>query len=92
MTRVPAVAFVVALLALVNALPGASAQGQPQDDPISPALEAQLQNLSADEMIGVIVTLYTGESVATAFLASSAMFGAAAVYGRRRSNRPKRPP
>ncbi len=32
--------------------------------------------------IGVIVQLYTGASVATAFLSSSAMFGAAAVYGR----------
>ncbi len=32
--------------------------------------------------IGVIVQLYTAESVAGAFLASSAMFGAAAVYGR----------
>jgi FtsH-binding integral membrane protein len=32
--------------------------------------------------IGVIVQLYTGTSVATAFLSSSAMFGAAAVYGK----------
>lgn len=32
--------------------------------------------------IGVIVQFYTQESVASAFLASSAMFGAAAVYGR----------
>jgi uncharacterized protein len=32
--------------------------------------------------IGVIVQLYTAESVASAFVASSAMFGAAAVYGR----------
>jgi len=31
--------------------------------------------------IGLIVTAYTGESVATAFLAASAMFGAAALYG-----------
>jgi uncharacterized protein len=31
--------------------------------------------------IGVIVTLYTGESVAAAFLSASAMFGAAAIYG-----------
>ena len=31
--------------------------------------------------IGVIVTFYTGESVATAFLSAAAMFGAAAVYG-----------
>jgi FtsH-binding integral membrane protein len=31
--------------------------------------------------IGVIVSLYTGESVATAFLSASAMFGAAALYG-----------
>ena len=31
--------------------------------------------------IGLIVTAYTGASVATAFLASSAMFGAAALYG-----------
>ena len=31
--------------------------------------------------IGLIVTAYTGESVATAFLSSSAMFGAAALYG-----------
>jgi hypothetical protein len=30
---------------------------------------------------GVIVSLYTGESVATAFLSASAMFGAAALYG-----------
>jgi uncharacterized protein len=32
--------------------------------------------------IGVIVQLYTGGSVATAFFSSAAMFGAAAVYGR----------
>jgi FtsH-binding integral membrane protein len=32
--------------------------------------------------VGVIVQLYTGESVAGAFLTSSAMFGGAAVYGR----------
>ncbi len=32
--------------------------------------------------IGVIVSLYTGESVATAFLSAAAMFGAAAIYGR----------
>ena len=31
--------------------------------------------------IGLIVTLYTGESVATAFLSAAAMFGAAALYG-----------
>lgn len=31
--------------------------------------------------IGLIVTLYTGESVAAAFVSASAMFGAAAVYG-----------
>jgi FtsH-binding integral membrane protein len=31
--------------------------------------------------IGLIVKGYTGESVATAFLSASAMFGAAAVYG-----------
>lgn len=31
--------------------------------------------------IGVIVSLYTGESVSTAFLSASAMFGAAGVYG-----------
>jgi len=31
--------------------------------------------------IGLIVTIYTGESVATAFLSASAMFGAAALYG-----------
>ena len=31
--------------------------------------------------IGVIVSLYTGESVASAFLSASAMFGAAAIYG-----------
>jgi uncharacterized protein len=31
--------------------------------------------------IGVIVTYYTTGSVVTAFLASSAMFGAAAIYG-----------
>ena len=31
--------------------------------------------------IGLIVTAYTGGSVVTAFLASSAMFGAAAIYG-----------
>jgi FtsH-binding integral membrane protein len=31
--------------------------------------------------IGLIVTAYTGESVATAFLSASAMFGAAAIYG-----------
>ena len=31
--------------------------------------------------IGLIVTLYTGESVATAFLSAGAMFGAAALYG-----------
>jgi FtsH-binding integral membrane protein len=30
---------------------------------------------------GVIVSLYTSESVATAFLSASAMFGAAALYG-----------
>jgi FtsH-binding integral membrane protein len=30
--------------------------------------------------IGLIVTAYTGESVATAFLSASAMFGAAALY------------
>ena len=32
--------------------------------------------------IGVIVQLYTTESVATAFFASATMFGAAAIYGR----------
>lgn len=32
--------------------------------------------------IGLIVSIYTRESVATAFLSASAMFGAAAVYGR----------
>lgn len=31
--------------------------------------------------VGLIVTLYTGESVATAFLSAGAMFGAAALYG-----------
>jgi FtsH-binding integral membrane protein len=31
--------------------------------------------------IGMIVTLYTGESVAAAFVSSAAMFGAAALYG-----------
>ena len=31
--------------------------------------------------IGLIVTVYTSESVATAFLSASAMFGAAALYG-----------
>jgi FtsH-binding integral membrane protein len=31
--------------------------------------------------VGLIVSFYTGESVATAFLSSSAMFGAAAFYG-----------
>lgn len=31
--------------------------------------------------IGLIVTLYTGESVAAAFVSSAAMFGAAALYG-----------
>lgn len=31
--------------------------------------------------IGLIVTAYTGASVATAFLSASAMFGAAALYG-----------
>jgi hypothetical protein len=31
--------------------------------------------------IGLIVMSYTGESVATAFLSASAMFGAAALYG-----------
>lgn len=31
--------------------------------------------------VGVIVSLYTGESVATAFLSASAMFGGAALYG-----------
>lgn len=31
--------------------------------------------------IGLIVKEYTGESVATAFLSASAMFGAAAIYG-----------
>ena len=31
--------------------------------------------------IGVIVSLYTGPSVATAFLSASAMFGAAGLYG-----------
>lgn len=31
--------------------------------------------------IGVIVSLYTGQSVATAFLAAASMFGAAAIYG-----------
>jgi hypothetical protein len=31
--------------------------------------------------IGLIVTAYTGESVVTAFLSASAMFGAAAIYG-----------
>jgi FtsH-binding integral membrane protein len=31
--------------------------------------------------IGLIVTAYSGESVATAFLSASAMFGAAALYG-----------
>jgi uncharacterized protein len=31
--------------------------------------------------IGLIVTLYTGESVASAFFSASAMFGGAAIYG-----------
>lgn len=31
--------------------------------------------------VGLIVSLYTGASVATAFLSSAAMFGGAAVYG-----------
>ena len=31
--------------------------------------------------IGVIVSFYTGESVATAFFSAGAMFGAAAIYG-----------
>jgi uncharacterized protein len=31
--------------------------------------------------VGLIVSLYTGESVATAFLSASAMFGGAALYG-----------
>jgi hypothetical protein len=31
--------------------------------------------------IGLIVQAYTGESVVTAFLSASAMFGAAAIYG-----------
>jgi FtsH-binding integral membrane protein len=31
--------------------------------------------------IGVIVSLYTGESVFTAFLSAAAMFGAAGIYG-----------
>jgi hypothetical protein len=31
--------------------------------------------------IGLIVTLYTGESAAAAFFSASAMFGAAAIYG-----------
>ena len=31
--------------------------------------------------IGLIVTAYTGESVATAFLSAAAMFGGAAIYG-----------
>ncbi len=31
--------------------------------------------------VGLIVTLYTGASVATAFLSASAMFGGAALYG-----------
>jgi uncharacterized protein len=31
--------------------------------------------------IGLIVTLYTGESVVAAFVSSAAMFGAAALYG-----------
>ncbi len=32
--------------------------------------------------IGLIVSLYTGESVAAAFMSASAMFGGAAIYGR----------
>jgi FtsH-binding integral membrane protein len=31
--------------------------------------------------IGLVVSVYTGESVATAFLSASAMFGGAALYG-----------
>jgi uncharacterized protein len=31
--------------------------------------------------VGLVVQLYTGASVATAFLSASAMFGAAAIYG-----------
>ncbi len=31
--------------------------------------------------VGLIVSLYTGQSVVTAFLSASAMFGAAAIYG-----------
>ena len=57
MMRVPAVALVVALLALVIALPGAPAQRPTQGDPISPTLEAQLQDLAPGEMIAVVVTL-----------------------------------
>jgi FtsH-binding integral membrane protein len=50
----------------------------------SPTLSLLLFFVYAASMgltIGIIVTLYTGESVAAAFLSASAMFGAAALYG-----------
>ena len=55
--RVPGLALVAFLLACSTALPGALAQVPPNDGSISPALEAELEQLEAGEMIGVIVTL-----------------------------------
>jgi len=51
---------------------------------VSPTVSLALFFVYAASMgltIGLIVTLYTGESVAAAFLSASAMFGAAALYG-----------
>jgi FtsH-binding integral membrane protein len=51
---------------------------------LSPTLSLALFFVFAASMgltLGVIVTLYTGESVAAAFVSASAMFGAAAAYG-----------
>ena len=69
--------LVIAQLVLVFAIQGALSR-------VSPTVSLLLFFVYAASMgltIGVIVTLYTGESVAAAFLSASAMFGAAAVYG-----------
>ena len=49
--------LVVIAFAGSSALPGALAQTPAEKGPISPTLEAQLEQLASEEMVGVIVTL-----------------------------------
>ena len=57
MKRVSRLALLAILLVCSTALPSALAQTPTSDGSISPALEAELEQLDAGEMIGVIVTL-----------------------------------